>query len=194
MQLRLLIISLFQIHATVLMKFVLKIAYHSDVTHPPFINPRKRYVFIANHQSRLDPPAIFAQFSYTQLWSIAPIRFMTAGAIYYSFIYPIVRAVGCYPTRKRKDYSYKAVDQSLYYLHHGQNIFIFPEGRRTLEVESRPRGGVVRIIEQSPVPVEIILVHIDWRLSGGKRRLRIRFKAVEDISSASAAMKQIYKL
>ena len=194
MNIRHFIISLCQILTAVITKLWLKFFVDVNVTDPPRLRPHTRYIIAANHQSRLDPLVICAQFSFSQLWTIMPIRYMTAGAIYYSLLHPILKITGCYPTRKKKDYLYKAVDQSIYYLSQGQSICMFPEGRRTLESESQPRGGIVRIVKTSPVPVEVIAVHIDWSTTRGKRAVRIRFAPAHNTHSANALMKQIYRL
>lgn len=165
------------------------------VTMPFTIHPDRRYLFVANHQSQLDAFAVFAGLSYQQMRDVGPTRFMTAGYIYYSWLFPLVFMCGCYPTRKKSDPGYDPVDQSIYYLGHGQNVFIFPEGKINLQSESQPRMGVKRIFDGTQTPFTLVLIHLEWSHVGNKRRnLRVVFAEASEVTSPESLMEQLYRL
>lgn len=154
----------------------------------------ERYLFISNHQSQLDAFAVFSCFTYRQMRTVAPTRFMTASGIYYSYLLPFLVLCGCYPTKKNRHPAYDPVAQSIDYLRHGQNVYIFPEGRRTLQSESSPRSGVKRIYDGAQTPLIPILIHLDWMVEGKRRNLRVVFKKGTTVESPEALMQEIYRL
>ena len=187
-------IRLFQTSFTWIVTRYLRAATSITTERSFSFSPKERYLFTANHQSRLDPFAVFASFTYREMRAISPTRFMTAGGIYYSFLYPLLVACGCYPTRKKRSRTYDAVSQSIYYLEHKQNVFIFPEGRRTLQADSQPRSGVKRIHDNTGVPLTPILIHLEWNIDGKRRSLRVVYKKGSPITSPETLMEQIYRL
>lgn len=119
---------------------------------------------------------------------------MTAKGIYYSPLLPLLKAFGCYPT---KNYEV-TVRESVDLLKRGYNLFIFPEGRRTLRVDSKPRQGVSTIIQAagSDLKLQLILVHIEWRIKRfGRRHATISItQAPEELleKDADAIMAAVY--
>lgn len=188
------IIGPFQSGTTWLITRYLTWRWSIDVSIPFSFEHNTRYLFVANHQSRLDPFAVFAALSYRQLKQITPTRFMTAGAIYYSALRPFLSLCGCYPTRKKNDSAYDTVEQSIHFLEHQQNVFIFPEGRRTLQAESQPRSGVKRIFDGTSIPITVILIHLEWTIEKKHRSLKVVFSQTDLINSAGSLMEQIYRL
>lgn len=160
-----------------------KVDFKSDVT----------YFFISNHQSRIDPFASFSVLSRKLNLVISPVRFMTASGIYYSAIRPLVKLLGCYPTRRK---GVDIIELSKEYMQSGYSVFIFPEGRRVLRKDSDPRSGVERIIAAVPSNVIPVLIHIEWRKKGWRRHADISFQSCElkDLSSLSAKdiMQKVY--
>lgn len=135
------------------------------------------YVFIANHQSRIDPFIVFSALPQYDVKQSTPLRFMTARSIYYSPLLPILKVLGCYPTRQA---GVDVIKRSVSYLESGYNVFIFPEGRRVLRTESDPRSGVERILATSPADVRPVLVHIEWSLlKWGRRHVEVGFREVD---------------
>ncbi len=169
---------------------------HGEVTVSlPFeFKKDETYLFISNHQSQPDAFAVFSRFTYRQMRIVAPTRFMTAGGIYYSYLFPFLVLCGCYPTKKKSHPDYDPVAQSIDYLHQGQNVYIFPEGRRTLQSESNPRSGVKRIYDGVHTPIIPILIHLEWTLEGKRRNLRVVFKKGDTIESPESLMQEIYRL
>lgn len=121
----------------------------------------KPYLFIANHQSRIDPFVTFALLSLRENFQIKPVRFMTARGIYFSPLRPMLKLLGCYPTRRQ---GVDSIDLSAQYLAQGYGVMIFPEGRRTLRSESDPRPGIERLVAASPAIAAPVLVHIEWEV------------------------------
>jgi 1-acyl-sn-glycerol-3-phosphate acyltransferase len=175
MLIRIKFIKLFQTIVTRSIAGLLRPSCTITVHRQPEIDPSKRYLFVANHQSRLDAFALFAKVPHKTQSQISPIRYMTAGSIFYSWLWPVLKGCGCFPTRKKSDTSYSAVDQSLAYLNEGQNVFIFPEGQRTLRRDSNPRNGVQRIIQEYKGELTIVLVHVEWSHPHNKRHLDVTF-------------------
>ena len=145
----------------------------------------KIYLFIANHQSRIDPFVAFATLGFKEDSLLKPARFMTARGIYFSFLRPILKLLGCYPTRRRKDWD--SVSQSADFLRRGYSVMIFPEGRRTLQSESDPRPGIERMLAVTPDFVTPVLIHIEWKITG-------RFKKRPIVRMAEASLDDLRKL
>lgn len=174
---------------------IIRIYTTTEVKDLPHLSRDRRYLFIANHQSRIDTFAVLAPFSKSQQQVAgAPIRIITARGIYYSPLLLLLKACGCYPTRKRDDPQYDAVKQSIAFINKKQNIFIFPEGKRTPRSESSPKDGVVRIIQQSPEPLTIVLIHLEWKKTKFRRKLIIHYKEAASVGTAQEIMNQIYSL
>ena len=160
----------------------------------PAIDPSKRYLFVSNHQSYGDVFAIFLGWPVKNLWRTAPVRFMTSPNIYYSLLYPIIVTGGGFPTRRLSRQPYSAVEQAISFLRAGQNVVIFPEGRRTHAGVTPAHSGVYRIIQGCDFPIEIVLVHLDWQGSGLKRSLRTTYADPKTFFSAQDLLDQIYTL
>lgn len=186
----------FQAIVTQLIEIGLKSRCKIDAVEIPTIDPTKTYLFVANHQSRLDPFAIFIPFTFKQKLAIAypTIRIMTAGSIYYSFLRPFLWACGCFPTRKRSDSNYDPIQQSVNYLHEGNTVLIFPEGKRVLQSESQPRMGVEHILEKADTDLMIILVHLEWSGAGKYETLRLRYGYGDNTDTVGEVMEKIYAL
>lgn len=188
------LISFFQTLFTFLIAKYVHAHGKVTLTLPFQFKSNETYLFISNHQSQLDAFAVFACFTYRQMRTVAPTRFMTAGGIYYSYLYPFLVLCGCYPTKKKSRPDYDPVAQSIDYLHRGQNVYIFPEGRRTVQSESKPRSGVKRIYDGVRAPITPILIHLEWTVRGKQRDLRVVFKKGATIESPKSLMQEIYRL
>ena len=194
MSLKLQIIRSFQSTATWLIVKYLKKHGNLSTTLPFTFNANQRYLFVANHQSQFDPFAVFASLTYAEMLAIAPTRFMTAGRIYYSYLYPFLALCGCYPTHKNRDPTYDPVAQSIHYLENDQNVFIFPEGRINLQSESQPRMGVKRIFDGTRSSFTLVLIHLEWCHEGKRRNLKVVFEQGSEIESPESLMEQLYRL
>lgn len=138
------------------------------VTNNATIERSTPYLFISNHQSRIDTFVEFSAMSFIQLSNVVPMKTMTKSAIYYSVFRPFLASWGCYPTRvPGKD----IIEYSAALMGKGYNLFIFPEGRRTFQKDSDPRDGVCRLIKQTAqYSPELVLIHIEWKHLGRFRR------------------------
>lgn len=163
------IISFAQIAAARLCRLYLR--YGSfDIKNDIVFDPHRRYLFVANHQSQLDPFAVFGVLELTDNLTVAPVRFLTAKTVYFTPMLPLLKLFGCYPTRGARA---QIIEESVDYLRRGYNVFIFPEGKRTLQATSEPRRGVSDLISSASAEFEdiaMILVHIEWKRGRFGRR------------------------
>ncbi len=162
------------------------------------LNRQKRYVYVANHASYLDPIVLWSVLNFRQRLNGAPTKVMTAPYVYYSYLRPFIWLLGAYPAKKREnDRVHAGIEGSLYYLHHGYNICIFPEGKRSLESEQRAFNGVSRILAEVD-EYEMILIRIIWQPGPWwKRTLELRAAhAPDDLNhhDPQAIMKYIYSM
>lgn len=138
------------------------------------LSSKKQYIFISNHQSRIDPFVIFGSLPLRDNIKIAPIKFMTAHTIYNSLARPILSALGCYPTYKP---GRDVIDYSSQLVKEGFSLFIFPEGRRTLKEESKPRPGIRKLFKSlEEYPVETVLIYIQWNKKSNSFRRHASIK------------------
>ena len=173
--------------------------YTVKIHHLPKFRHTTRYVIAGNHQSMLDPFAIFALLPFRQRMRILPLKFMTVPKIYHKwFLKPFCYLLGCYPAhvRDRNHHTY-GVEGTIKLLNYGYNICIFPEGTRTLQKDSDPKFGVVRILEAHP-EATLILAHLDWTFTKkGKKHLTMTVAPAPvnlDKTDPKAIMDAIYEL
>jgi 1-acyl-sn-glycerol-3-phosphate acyltransferase len=141
----------------------------------PKLAPNKRYIIAGNHQSMLDPFAIFALLPFRQRLRLLPLKFMTIPKVYHRwFLKPFCYILGCYPAhiRDRNHHTY-GVGGTIKLIGYGYNICIFPEGTRTLRQDSNPKHGIVKILEECP-DATLLLAHLEWTFpKKGKRHLAL---------------------
>ena len=145
--------------------------YTIHVHIPHQLNHSQRYIIAANHQSKLDPFAIFTVLGFRRRLYLLPIKFMTIPWVYHHpLLKPLLYALGCFPAHnKQRPYHTYGVEGSIKLLRYGYNICIFPEGIRTLRENSHPKPGVSRILAEYP-EAKLLLAHIDWRVKSFWRR------------------------
>lgn len=163
-------VSNFQIAMTMLFKFITRPRITTRLTSYVQLDADSRYLFASNHQSILDPFAVFWNLPIGQILNISPIRFLTAKTVYRTPMLPLLRAMGCYPTRGSRQ---EIIDESLGYMRDGYNVCFFPEGKRTTQANSQPRPGVSDMIKRSSSEfddIKMILIHIEWSHTGFWRR------------------------
>lgn len=108
-------------------------------------------LLVCNHVSFVDAILIFGS-------SPRPIRFVMEAAIFRNrLLGPLFRAVGAVPIapRSKEPEVYEAAFQAIRnYLDQGELVCIFPEGMLTRNgAMNEFRGGTMRILKDSPVPV-----------------------------------------
>lgn len=159
----------------------------------------KRYVIAANHQSMLDPFAIFAAIGLQHRFYLLPLKFMTIPKVYHRWwVKPFAYLAGCFPAHnKDRAHHTHGVEGTIKLLDYGYNICIFPEGTRTLRQDSNPKSGVCRILAASP-QTELLLAHIEWRhLGNGRRHVTLTIAPAPknlDQNDPTAIMDAIYAL
>ncbi len=150
--------------------------YTAHTSQLPTLSHQKRYVIAGNHQSMLDPFAIFALLPFRQRLRFLPLKFMTVPSMYHRwYLKPFMYLLGCYPAhiRDRNHHTY-GVEGTIKLLRYGYNICIFPEGTRTLQKDSDPKYGIVKILQESP-DVTLLLAHLEWAFTPrGKKYLTLK--------------------
>jgi len=170
-------ISFFQELVVLPCKALLKMwgGYSVNIQQLPLLTRSQHYVIAGNHQSMLDPFAIFALLPLRQRMRLLPLKFMTAPKIYHAwYAKPFCYLLGCYPAhiRDRSHHTY-GVEGTIKLLNYGYNICIFPEGTRTLQKDSDPKMGVVKILE-SHSEAKLLLAHLEWTFTKkGKKHLSL---------------------
>lgn len=173
--------------------------FTAKVKVPKSLGHNQRYVIAANHQSMLDPFAIFALLSAKHRLYLLPLKFMTLPKIYHRpLVKPFAYLLGCYPAHiKQRNHHTYGVEGTIKLLNYGYNVFIFPEGTRTTQAASNPRPGVSRVLTGHP-GVKLLLAHLEW--SSGplwKRHLTITLAPAPktlDKTDPKAIMDAIYAL
>jgi|GEM_PF-4097789 1-acyl-sn-glycerol-3-phosphate acyltransferase len=131
--------------------------YSVDLKRP--INPNEPTVLASNHQTLLDPPAIFAALPFRTLLTVAPVKFMTYHKYYHSKYKLPLYTTGCYPSHGE---GLTGVTGAVYFARHGYRSFIFPEGKRTKITQRGPAyEGISKILQELP-EARLILVRLDW--------------------------------
>jgi 1-acyl-sn-glycerol-3-phosphate acyltransferase len=148
------------------------------VSHSSFDEPlhlKKRYVYIANHASYLDPIIMWSVLKIAQRLNGAPTKVMTSAHVYFSLLRPFIWLLGAFPAKNVSGtHSHAGVEGALHYLKKGYNVAIFPEGKRSLQSEGRAFHGVSNILAASD-SCEMVLIHIMWHEgSWWHRKLELR--------------------
>jgi 1-acyl-sn-glycerol-3-phosphate acyltransferase len=162
------------------------------------VDIRKRYVYISNHASYLDPIVMWSVMSLQQRLNGAPTKVMTSPGVYFSSLRPLIWLLGAFPAKKRDHQKLPAgVEGALHYIRSGYNICIFPEGKRAHPSEKRAFNGVSRILAESD-DCEMILIRIIWyRGKWWQRNIELRASpapATLDRHDPMAIMEHIYNL
>jgi len=113
------------------------------------IDPKKRYILIANHHSYFDIPCIFAAIP-------QPIRFMAKKSLFSIpiFGWAIGRAGFIPIDRKNRRTAVKSFDLAVDRIRKGNTIVIFPEEGRSAEVAMRPfQRGAFLLAIRSELPI-----------------------------------------
>jgi 1-acyl-sn-glycerol-3-phosphate acyltransferase len=125
-----------------------------EVVNLELLDPKQRYVLIANHYSYFDIPVIFAAIP-------QPIRFLAKKSLFQIPIFGgAIRRSGFIPIdRKNRRTAIKSFDLAAERIRKGNTIVVFPEEGRSRTVEMRPfqRGAFLLALksEQPIVPIAI---------------------------------------
>lgn len=161
----------------------------------------KSYIVVSNHKGFLDPLIMTGCLPFKHAAVLAPAALMTTNLFYDSIVRPICWMIGCYPahnpTGKHKIYG---VEGSNILLKNGFSVFIFPEGKRVVNMERGPaHSGVIRIHQANP-DTPILLCHIIYHkslrnlLAGKFYEVRYRLARQPSYSDAEAMMDELFAL
>ncbi len=159
----------------------------------------QRYIIASNHQSRLDPFVVFSLLPTKYRRVLLPVKSMTWAIIYYApFVRPFAWLLGCFPSHSHgHPNKLFGLEASLTLLNQGFNIYIAPEGSRTLRKDSDPKQGISRMLAASP-DTKLLLVHLEWRVySKWRRHLTMTIAEAPkdlDVSNPKTIMDAIYAL
>src|SRR6476646_3133598 len=113
------------------------------------IDPKKRYILIANHHSYFDIPCILAAIP-------QPIRFMAKKSLFSIplFGWALGRAGFIPIDRKNRRTAVKSFDLAVQRIRKGNTIVIFPEEGRSREIAMRPfQRGAFLLAIRSELPI-----------------------------------------
>ncbi len=113
------------------------------------IDPKQRYILIANHHSYFDIPCIFAAIP-------QPIRFMAKVSLFRIpiFGWALARAGFIPIDRKNRRTAVKSFDLAGERIRRGNTIVIFPEEGRSRELQMRPfQRGAFLLALKSELPI-----------------------------------------
>ncbi len=131
------------------------------------IDPKQRYILIANHHSYFDIPCIFAAIP-------QPIRFMAKVSLFKIpiFGWALARAGFIPIDRKNRSTAVKSFDLAGQRIRRGNTIVIFPEEGRSRERQMRPfQRGAFLLALKSELPIVPIAIKgtFDVMRAGTKR-------------------------
>jgi len=148
------------------------------------IDPTKRYVLAANHQSVLDPFLVTCHIPLGVLRHIRTLRYFLAN---YIFNKPVIRpfavSLGCFPAKVHTSYPY-GLAHAIKQLNNKRSILIFPEGQRAIRGAARTHRGVT-VLAKEP-DVMIIPAHLEWKKHKLIRTYQIGFGKPFDGSKLTA--------
>jgi 1-acyl-sn-glycerol-3-phosphate acyltransferase len=124
------------------------------IEHADRLDPKQRYILVANHYSYFDIPCIFAAVP-------QPIRFMAKVSLFKIpiFGWSIARAGFIPIDRKNRRTAVKSFDMAAERIRRGNTIVIFPEEGRSRNREMRPfQRGAFLLAIKSRLPVVPIAI------------------------------------
>lgn len=122
------------------------------------LDPRQTYLFMANHQSWLDPPLLFVYLK-------RPLSFLAKKELYRLPIFnPGLYWVDCVPVdRSNREQAIESTRRAAEKLRQGRSFLIYPEGTRSSDGGLRPfkKGGFYMALEAGVpiVPVTVSGAH-----------------------------------
>lgn len=124
------------------------------ITKPWEVQPNRRYILASTHQSWFDPFVITSALGWKRLRPLLPCRFITAPMFLSKWwLRPAMVALGAYPAYPYRNYPY-GIDASKKLLEAGDTVVIFPQGKRTVNIEDKPKRGVA---ELSIIPSTLLI-------------------------------------
>ncbi len=152
-----------------LLRLLSLIVTRGRLVHPKFsLSAAHRVVIAANHQSMLDPLIICGAMPWRVYRRLSPLYFMTANDYLQSeWTRPFLLLCGCFPAKPYRHYG-SGLEQAIFLLSQDANIWIFPEGQRSLVGMTPPKQGI-SVIANLP-RIRVLPIRIQWTLNSPRRR------------------------
>jgi 1-acyl-sn-glycerol-3-phosphate acyltransferase len=170
-------------------------------THLQDLDPSKRYIFVANHQSQVDIPILMA------LLARFKISFLAKHTLFaIPVLGRVMRSLGCVPIdRSNPRKALRALSQAIDQQHDTHSFLVFPEGTRNLKLGPFKPGAIIMALKsQRPiVPVVIdgsgrILPKARWRITPGTVRVfglkPIEFQGTSALKQREALTRDLWNL
>ncbi len=123
------------------------------------LDPRQAYVFIANHQSTVDPPLLFAHLGHN-VGAIAKKELLKVPLFKQGF--PLAHVVAI--DRSNREKAIESTRRGAAELKRGHSLMAFPEGTRTVDGKVKDfKKGVFYMAVEAGVPVAPVVIN-DTRL------------------------------
>jgi 1-acyl-sn-glycerol-3-phosphate acyltransferase len=123
------------------------------------LDPDQAYVFIANHQSNLDPPILFAYLGHN-VGAIAKVELFRIPVLKQGFLLAHIVPID----RSNRERAVASTRRGADELRRGNSLMAFPEGTRTRDGRVRDfKKGVFYMAIESGVPVVPVVIN-DTRL------------------------------
>jgi len=166
----------------------------AHVTGLEHLDRDQAYVFIANHQSNLDPPLLFAYLGYN-VGAIAKIELSRIPIMKQGF--PLAHVVPI--DRSNRERAVESAKRGADELRRGHSLMAFPEGTRTVDGRVKDfKKGVFYMAIEAGVPIVPVVVN-DTRLvmrKGVKRAVpgAVYLEVLPPISARGYAMENVEEL
>jgi 1-acyl-sn-glycerol-3-phosphate acyltransferase len=158
------------------------------------LDPKQRYILVANHHSYLDIPCVFAAVR-------QPIRFMAKASLFRIpiFGWALARSGFIPIDRKNRRTAVKSFDLAAERIRKGNTIVIFPEEGRTRERAMRPfqRGAFLLALKSEQPIVPIAIDGTFDVLPAGSRRVKpgiVTVRAGTPIATAGLSLRDKERL
>jgi 1-acyl-sn-glycerol-3-phosphate acyltransferase len=157
------------------------------IERAPATDPRGRYVFLANHQSLFDIPALLAAIP-------ARTLFLAKASLFRIPVFGWAMRMGGFVPVDREDRAHarRSFDSAIARLEQGASVLLFPEETRTLDGRLLPfrRGGLLLALKSG---LPIVPVGVEGTLAVQSRRsflirpriVHVRFGAPVETAGAS---------
>jgi 1-acyl-sn-glycerol-3-phosphate acyltransferase len=163
------------------------ITIESDIEE---LDPSKRYIFVANHQSQVDIPILMALFARFRISFLAKHSLFSIPVLG-----KVMRSLGCIPIdRSNPRKALKTLSRAMNKGEASHSFLVFPEGTRNTRLGAFKPGAIIMALKSGLpiVPVVIdgsgqILPKASWRITPG----RVRVSGLTPIEfQGSSALKQ----
>lgn len=125
------------------------------------ISRTEHVLIVANHQSRLDGFMLTTALPFRRFIKLLPVSYITKNSYLNN---PIKRGLlyllGLYPAKPMPGRTKHGLQASTARIYKGHTLFFFPEGRRSLARQERPKKGAMLLAKTHQLTV--LPMYIDW--------------------------------